>query len=383
LTDVIALESPLSRLLIILIHCFVRMRACAGATGILLLALCCTCVAAQPLPVPDRTATPAQKLRIVGGLAGVNQYVQQEEPFWTNTLGALSNGRFAAEIVPFDRAGIPAQDMLRLIQMGVIPFGTAQISRGSAQDAEFNAVDLAGLNPDMATLRKTVTAFRPFLEHTLRLRYGIELLAIYVYPAQMVFCNKPITHLSDLSGLRVRVAGSTVADFVRAFGAIPVVTPLGDVMNHLRNGRVSCAVTGSMTGYTLGLYEVTTHIYAMPITWGLSLFAANRDSWNALDPQLRVLLRDELPKLEQRIWTASERETQEGLACNTGSAQCRAARKGHMTEVPITAQDNTLRQKVLGNRILPNWLRRCGPTCAQTWNQTIGPVHGITVENEP
>jgi len=370
-------------LLIILTHWRVRMGTAFGATRMLLLALCCTCVAAQPLPVSEPATTPMQKLRIVGGLAGVNQYVQQEEPFWTRTLGTLSGGRFAAEIVSFDRAGIPAQDMLRLVQMGVIPFGTAQISRVAAQDAEFNAADLAVLNPDMATLRKTVAAFRPFLEHTLRLRYGIELLAVYVYPAQMVFCNKPMTRLSDLAGQRVRVAGSTVADFIRAFGAIPVVTPLGDVMNHMRNGSVNCAVTGSMTGYTLGLYEVATHIYAMPITWGLSLFVANRDSWNALDPQLRILLRDELPKLEQRIWAESERETQEGLACNTGSAQCSATRKGHMTEVTMTAKDDVHRQEVLTNRILPNWLRRCGPACAQTWNQTIGPIHGITVQAEP
>ncbi len=328
--------------------------------------------------------TPStQKLRIVGGLAGIKQYVQHEEPFWARKLSELSQGRFTAEIVPFDRAGVPAQDMLRLIQMGVIPFGTAQISRVAAQDAEIGAADLAGLHQDMASLKKTVAAFRPFLETTLRQRYGIELLAVYVYPAQMVFCNRPISRLSDLSGQRVRVSGSTVADFVQAFGAVPVVTSMSDVMPQMRIGTVSCAVTGTMTGNTLGLHEIATHIYAMPITWGLSIFAANQDSWSALEPELRVLLRNELPKLEAQIWLASEKDTADGLACNTGAPTCREGRKGKMVAVPLTPQDNTLRQEVLRTRILPNWLRRCGPSCADTWNQTIGPMHGITAQGSP
>ncbi len=326
---------------------------------------------------------PTQKLRIVGGLAGVNQYVQHEEPFWAGRLSELSQGRFDAEIVPFDRAGVPAQDMLRLIRLGVIPFGTAQISRVAAQDAEFSAADLAGLNPDMATLKKTVAAFRPFLESSLRQRYGIELLAVYVYPAQMVFCNRPIRRLSDLSGQRVRVSGSTVADFIQAVGGVPVVTAMSDMVPQLRKGAVSCAVTGTMTGNTLGLHEITTHIYVMPITWGLSIFAANQDAWNALEPQLRILLRNELPKLEAQIWQASEKETADGLACNTGAPACRDGHKGKMVAAAMTPQDNSLRQEVLRARILPNWLRRCGASCADTWNHTIGPTHGLTLQGTP
>ncbi len=322
---------------------------------------------------------PTQRLRIVGGLAGVNQYVRHEQPFWTRTLQQRSNGRFSAEIVPLDRAGIPAQDMVRLMQIGVIPFGTIQISRVAPQDSVFSAADLAGLNPDVASLKKTVTAIRPFLESTLRQRYGIELLAIYIHPAQMVFCNRSLTRLADLAHQRVRVSGSTVADFIQALGGKPVVTAMSDALPRLRTGNVNCAVTGSMTGNTLGLHEVATHIYAMPITWGVTLFAANQDTWNALEPSLRVLLREELPRLEARIWQASAQETQEGLDCNTGATGCRNGRKGHMVAVPMNPQDDLRRQQMLRSHILPSWLRRCGTDCANVWNNTIGPVHAITV----
>lgn len=147
-------------------------------------------------------AESGQKLRIVGGLAAARQYIRHEEPFWSKELLRLSHGKFSAEIVPFDRAGVPGQDMLRLMQLGVVPLGNLQLNRIASQEPEFNAPDLAGLNPDMATLKKNVGAFRPYLEKTLRERYGIELLTIYVYPAQVVFCKNPLATMADLAGRR-------------------------------------------------------------------------------------------------------------------------------------------------------------------------------------
>src|SRR5438067_13461264 len=107
----------------------------------------------------DDTA-PTQRLRIVGGLAGVNQYTRQEEPFWTRELPKLTGGRVSAEIVPFDRAGIRGQEMLRLIQLGAVPFGTALLNLNATQDPVFCAPDLAGLNLDSAAALKSARALR-------------------------------------------------------------------------------------------------------------------------------------------------------------------------------------------------------------------------------
>lgn len=326
---------------------------------------------------------PLQKLRIVGGLAGVNQYTRHEEPFWTQALSRLSDGRFDADIVPFDRAGVPGGDMLRLIQLGVVPFGTTLLSSLSAQFLQYSAPDLAGLNPDMASLKKSVAAFRPYLEKELRDRHGVEVLAIYVYPAQVIFCQKPLASLADLAGRRIRVSSATQSDFVSAFGGVPVLTAFGQIMSNMASGNTECAITGTMTGNTLGLHEITTHVHALPVTWGLSIFGANRTAWIALQPDLRALLSRELPKLEAAIWAESERETAEGLACNKGSAACGGARKGHMIEVPVSAPDERRRQEIFSSTVLARWLKRCNARCADVWNQTIGPVRGIVAPREP
>lgn len=348
--------------------------ACLRVLALALTLGTCTLTALAQAPAAP---AGAQKLRIVGGLAGLNQYTRNEEPFWTKELPRLSQGRYTAEIAPFDRAGVPGTEMLRLIQLGVVPFGTALLSNISAQYPEYAAPDLAGLNPDVATLRKTVAAFRPYLEKSLRERHGIEVLAVYVYPAQVLFCKRALSSLADLKGRRVRVASATQADFVGALGAVPVLAGFAQVLSNMASGNTECAITGTMSGNLLGLHEVTTHVHSMPLNWGMAVFGANQSAWQALPGDLRALLSHELPKLETAIWAESERETAEGMACNRGLAGCVNGRKGSMVEVARSADDERRRKEIFADTVLPRWLQRCSQRCKDIWDQTIGPAHGI------
>lgn len=342
----------------------------------------CGCFALQVNPAFSQTPA-AQKLRIVGGLAALNQYTRNEEPFWTKELSRLSAGKYSAEIVPFDQAGVPSGDMLRLIQLGVVPFGTALLSNVAAQHPEFGAPDLAGLNPDMASLRRHLAVFRPYLEREMRERQGVEVLAVYVYPAQVIFCRKPMRGLADLKGQRVRVSSATQSDFVGALGGTPVLTSFGQIMASMASGSLDCAITAAMSGNKLGLQTTTSQLHAMPVTWGLAVFGANVAAWSVLDPDLRTLLRRELPKLESTIWLESERETLEGFACNTGAPNCTTGKKGTMVRVPESPADEQLRKVILNTTVLPRWLQRCGAKCSELWNQTIGQLQGSITPTVP
>ncbi len=322
-------------------------------------------------------ADVALRLRIVGGLAGVTQYTQLEAPFWTRDLERLSGGRYAADIVPFDRAGVPGSDMMRLLQLGVVPFGTVLMSSLTAQYPQYTAADLPGLNPDMATLRTTLAALRPALEQALRTEQGVEPLAIYVYPAQVLFCRERLGGLAEVRGRTVRVASAAQGDFVTALGGKPRLLPFSQVAQSMQSASLDCAVTGTMSGNTIGLHQHARYLHAMPVTWGLAIFGANRTAWQALPEDLRQLLRTELPRLEAAIWANAQQETAQGLACNTGHSACSQGRRGAMSLVLTSPQDDALRLQVLRGTVLPRWLERCGPRCAELWQRTLAPVRGI------
>lgn len=344
-------------------------------TKSMLVALASMLVLAMP-SLAAAQADGVKRLRIVGGLAGVNQYTRHEEPFWARELPKLTGGKVTAEIVPFDRAGIRGQEMLRLMQLGVVPFGTALLGLTAAQEPSFAAPDLAGLSPDMRVVRKAVAAFRPYMEKTLRERYGIELLAVYAYPAQVIFCNKPFASLADLAGRRTRTSSPPQADLIEALGGTPVQTGFAEIMANMKSGNIECAITGTMSGNTIGLPEVTTHVHSMAINWGLSIFGANTGAWNALPAETRAVLKQELPKLEIAIWNEAERETGDGIACNIDSPACVDGRKFKMTEVKPAPTDDARRRTIFANTVLSRWVHRCGAQCADIWNQTIGPVVG-------
>ena len=351
---------------------FFAAKRCFLLAYVACLWLACASAGAAP-PAPEH------RLRVVGGLAGVSQYTLHEERFWARDLSTLSGGRYSASIVPFNQAGVPGQEMLNLIKLGVIPLGTVLLSQVASEEPELGAADLAGLNPDMDTLRRVVTAFRPTLQKTLQERYGVELLALYVYPAQVVFCKRAVTQLSDLAGRRVRVSSASQADFVRAVNGTPVPTEFAELMSNMKSDNTECAITGAMSGNTLGLHRITTALYNMPLSWGLAAFAANKDTWKALPADLKALLKAELPKLEAQVWTESERETSNGVACNTGADTCVRGTKGDMVEARPTLADERRRRDIFAKHVLMPWVKRCGASCAQTWEQTVGPATGIKI----
>jgi TRAP-type C4-dicarboxylate transport system substrate-binding protein len=319
-------------------------------------------------------AEEPKRIRIVGGLASVNQYTRQEEPFWTQELSRITAGQLVADIVPLDRSGIRGEEMLHLMRSGVVPFGTVPVGLAATQEPLLAGPDLAGLNPDFESIRKIVAAYRPVLDTTVRDRYGIKLLAVYIYPAQLAFCKTPLKGLADLSGRRVRIASATQADFIEALGGIPVRTQFSAIMANVKSASVDCAITGSMSGNTIGLAEITDSLYTMPITWGLSLFGANASAWSALPPETQAALSQALPKLEKAIWDEAERESSDGIACNTNSSRCVQGRRFAMKEVRPSSAEDTQRRALFANKVLTRWVLRCGDECAQAWNTHIGPV---------
>ena len=105
-------------------------------------------IAFTPFAAGSQTEGPI-RMRVVGGLADVSQYLRYEEPFWRERISQATGGRIVAEIAPFDRSGIRGQEMLSLIRLGVVSFGTALLAVVSTEEPEFNAIDLPAVNPDI------------------------------------------------------------------------------------------------------------------------------------------------------------------------------------------------------------------------------------------
>ena len=335
------------------------------------------------IAMPTAWSEDALQLKVVGGLAGVSQYESLEKPFWEHHIEIVTKGHIKAEIHAVDRSGLRGQDMLRAMRSGIVPFGTALLALAAGDEPELNAVDLPVLNPDMPALRRTVELYRPHLRKLLQSKYDLELLAVYTYPAQVLFCVKQFSDLNDLAGRRIRTSSVGQSEMMAALGAIPIIIPFAEIVSAVQTGVVDCVVTGTLSGHEVGLSRVTSYVSPLAISWGLSFFAANATVWEALPADLRVTLREAIAGLEREIWDASERETVDGLACDTGVANQACGRgPGHMRLVPVTPEDDATRRRLLVGSVLPAWIRRCGWDCVAAWNSELAPSLGVSAAGE-
>src|SRR5579859_1190593 len=350
------------------------MKTCGAGLGILMLALL------QLLPVARAAELPVIHLTVMGSLGGTAQFRDVEEPFWTQQLAADSNGRITADVTPFDRAGLKGSEALQMARLGVISFLMVPLSLISSEDPEANAPDLPGLNPSVEAIRANLSAYRRVLVELYRTRYGLETLAMVSYPAQVLFCKDRFETLSELAGRNVRVASGAQAGLMGALGAHGIVLPFGEIRRAFANGVIDCTITGTLTGSSIGLADVTHYVHDLPINWGVQVVVANRATWNGMAPEVRDFLTRELADLERRVWIETEQSTAQGLSCLTGRSECVQGAKGDMVLVPAVPGDRALLDRVLRTGILPNWAVQCGEDCAAEWNLTVGGRMGLRAE---
>lgn len=327
---------------------------------------------AQPLP--------KTQLKVVGGLSNLSAYNDYEKPFWTQVVPSLSNGQVSAEIKGFNEMGLKGPEVLRLMSQGVIEFGTATLSYFASDNPINEAADLAGLTADAKTARAVVNAFEPVYQKFYGPSSGIKLLGISPYPAQVLFCNAEIRSLADIRGKKVRTSSRTQAEFVEALGGASVTLAFGEVVPAMQNKVVDCAITGSLSGYSAKWYEVSTHLYALPINWNSQIHGVNQKAWDKLDPRVQAFLQTNIRAMVDNMWDAAAAQTQQGYDCNSGAPACSLPVKGKMVLVQPTEADRALLKKLMQDTVLPKWAARCSAQCVQDFNATIGKVVGLTAK---
>jgi TRAP-type C4-dicarboxylate transport system substrate-binding protein len=330
-------------------------------------------------PALAQGALPQTPLKVVGSISSLPQYKEFEVPFWTKTLPEKSGGAITAEIKGFNEMGLKGPEVLRLMGQGVMEIGATVIAYLAADDPANEMLDLAGLLPDVATARRATDALRPFYEKLYREKFGVEVLGFGTYPAQVLYCNGEIRGLADIRGKKVRAAGRSQSELIAALGATPVTLAFGEVVPALQNRTVDCAITGTLSGNLAKWHEVTTHLLAMPLSWGQIGYAANAKTWNGFDARIRTLIDNEVKGLEKAVWDAADNFTQQGYECNAGTDRCTLGQKGKMRIVQPSAADRELLKKTLVDVTLPKWAERCSAACVAEFNNTVGRLTGVSV----
>jgi TRAP-type transport system periplasmic protein len=125
------------------------------------------------------------------------QYSKLDMPFFRETLAKRSNNRLEVKTSTWTEMGITGYEIVRMARQGQIDIGNAPLTYIAQDVAVLDVADLAGLNPTVEQARKVFDALAPVVNKDLE-RFNVRIIGSNPYPAQILFCRKPVKDLADL-----------------------------------------------------------------------------------------------------------------------------------------------------------------------------------------
>ncbi len=318
---------------------------------------------------------------VTQSLPTLAQYKDVEMPIYRK-IPEWSAGRVTFQPSTWAEAGVSGNDILRLVRQGQADIGASPLASVSGDVPFLEIADLAGLNPDVDTARKVSAAVTNAANDELK-RFGIKIIGTYPFPANVIFCRRPISQLSDLAGRKVRTFGPSQNDLVTKLGAQPVSVGFPEVYGALETGVADCAVTAALSANAAKWFEVTKYIYAVPVSWGTGGYYVNLRWWEGLSADARDFIQAVYKKVEDDQWALAARGAADGTACMTGKADgCKIGTlitgDKVMTNVEPSAADLATLRATLQSTVVPGWVKRCGgKACADRFDAILSPIVGF------
>ncbi len=323
----------------------------------------------------------AEELSVVGSWSGIPLHKVYEAPFWSETLPEASGGAISVSLTTHDQMNLGVGDVFNLLGDGVYDIAMTVADYAVADAPELEGLDVPLIATTAEQGRAAVDAARPMVSDIYRDRFNSHVLAIVPYPPQVVFCNRAVSNLDDLDGLKVRASGRMTANLLEALGAEGVNVSFSEVPGALQKGVVDCAVTGAGSGYSAGWWEVSTHLMPIPLGgWDYVVTAINLDKWNSLDAETQALISDQVTNnFEAEVWATADGALANDIACLTGNDACASGDARGMTLVEVGEADFTKARDLLESEVLVDWADRAGADWAERWNATVGATTGVTI----
>jgi C4-dicarboxylate-binding protein DctP len=199
-----------------------------------------------------------------------------------------SRGAIKVEIYPNSQL-YKDKEELEALQLGSVQMLAPSLSKfGPLGVKDFEVFDLPFLFKDTAAFN-AVTQGPVGADLFRKLEpKGIKGLAYWDNGFHIMSANRPLHHVSDFKGLKMRIQSSKVLDAqMRALGAIPQVMAFSELYQGLQSGVVDGTEGVPSNFYTQKIYEVQKHMTLSDHGHLAYAVIVNKKFWDALPESAR------------------------------------------------------------------------------------------------
>ena len=130
---------------------------------------------------------------------------------------------------------------------------------------------------------------------------GVQPLAAISLAPFYLLCNKEVSGLEAMEGLRIRADGA-YGNWVSAVSGIPVNIPSIELYEAMQRNQVDCAIAAGAWLESFSLFDVVTHVVdqRLGLFFGAWALAMNKDAYDGLSEEERAAVNDQLAGIVRR-----------------------------------------------------------------------------------
>ena len=317
------------------------------------------------------------KIKVVGQPSSTGPLsTQVEQPFFAS-LQKETALPIEIDFKTLDVLGLKDTYQLPMMRDGVFDLVSLRLIQNSQNEVTLNGLDLTGLNLDFKKGRALADAYLPVVDRHLQEKYRVKVLGLWTFGPQELFCNKPIKKISDLKGLKIRVAGELLADFVASLGAIPAIIPFDETRAALQNQLVDCAVSSAASASSAGWLNYAKYYIPVSFNTGINAYAITLAKWNLLTEKQQQILKRAFNKHTDNMWSTSEVLYESTQNCLLGKDSCQNGAKHNLILVNLSNDDLSLFKRQAKAVSFKKWRDMCDkeyPGCSEEWLKVTTPV---------
>jgi C4-dicarboxylate-binding protein DctP len=324
-------------------------------------ALCCSATAASTT------------IRIIVQLPTESLLYQNLKHF-SDRVAEQSHGELNIKLFPSSEL-FKAHEVPRAVGSGHIEMGASLLLQYVEIVPAVDIFSVPFLFSDPAIFEAATASssgLRGVLDESIRNATGARVLWWVPYGAEaMGSKGSPLRLPSDLAGKRIRVAGSTLAEFIKACGAAAVIGPGPEQYALLQKGKVDGVSTSVEAFVSLSLWELIDHVSLIHHIRKVFVVLINDRIWQGLSEEQRSVLKKAAMEAERlalnqdvvldreaiavlarhgmKISDATPTELEEWKACSSPVSEIFLARSGETGEKAI-AEYRKLLVGFTGNR---------------------------------
>ncbi len=320
-----------------------------------------------------------KEFAVVGTWGNLSNWNDYESQLWQKILPDASGGKITANAKPYTELGLSGFEVVKLLKLGSYDAVHALTTYTSQDSPALEGIDLAGVFQDFDTYRKALEAYEPIIRRELRDKYNAELVMLYTFPSQQLWCKLgegDDGSLDSLAGKKIRTYSTSLGDFIEGLDASAVTLAFAEVVPALQKGVADCGITGTGPAYNAKWWQVVTHNVQVRLGYAATFMAVNGDTWDALSEATQNLIRENAATVENEIWDNIAANDEIALACNA-AGPCAWGEPGGMTPIAPSEADQAKLRDIVENFVLKRFAERCGKSCAEEWNATMGDIAGI------